>query len=89
MNEVRKGTYTTKVEDETGTIVTTEKGFTFQEESGQELGFDLYETDAGHALLFGNQVFFLRYWTDEQLDKASKFFNEAIEKEKASRNESS
>jgi hypothetical protein len=89
MNEVRKGTYITGVKDEDGgDLITTEKGFTFQEETGQELAFDIHEIEgAGTALLFGNQIFFLKFWTDEQLDKASEGFNAAIKKEKGRRSE--
>ena len=88
MNKVSKGTYTTGEQDEEGNkMVTTERGFTFTEETGQELAFDVSEVDgAGTALLFGNQVFFLSYWTDAQLDKALKEFSLAINKERAKRN---
>jgi len=83
-----KGTYIQGIKHDDGSIVTTELGFTFQQEDGQELGFDVHEIDgAGTALLFGNQIFFLKYWTDEQLDKASKAFALAIKKEKEKRDE--
>ena len=89
MVEVKgKGTYIAGVENDDGTIVTTERGFTFEQENGQKLGFDLHEIDgAGTALLFGNQIFFLSYWTDEQLDKASEVFASAIQKEKEKRDD--
>lgn len=81
-----KGTYIEKVEHDDGTFVTTERGFTFQQENGRELAFDLHEIDgAGTALLFGDQIFFLKYWTDEQLDKASEVFTKAIKMEKEKR----
>lgn len=87
MNEIRRGTYTSGESNEDGTpTVLTEKGFTFQEETGQELAFDLYDHDvAGTALLFGNQVFFLKYWTDEQLDNAAEAFSAAVTREKGRR----
>lgn len=81
-----KGTYISGVKDEDGSFVTTEQGFTFQEEDGRELAFDIHEIDgAGTALLFGDQIFFLKYWTDEQLDTASKVFAKAVEMEKEKR----
>jgi hypothetical protein len=83
-----KGTYIQGIEHDDGSIVTTEQGFTFQQEDGEELGFDVHEIDgAGTALLFGNQIFFLKYWTDEQLDKASEAFAKAVEIEKEKRND--
>ncbi len=83
-----KGTYITGVEHEDGSFVTTEQGFTFQQEDGQELAFDVHDIEGtGTALLFGNQIFFLNYWTDEQLDKASSTFALAIKKEKERRND--
>ena len=84
-----KGTYKVVTVDEEGNkVVITEKGFTFTEEEGVELGFDFHEVEgAGTALLFGNQIFFLRFWTDEQLNRASTIFNQAIEKERKIRSE--
>jgi hypothetical protein len=83
-----KGTYITGVEHEDGSFVTTEQGFTFQQEDGEELAFDVHDIEGtGTALLFGNQIFFLNYWTDEQLDKASRVFMLAIKKEKEKRND--
>ena len=83
-----KGTYIAGVEHDDGSIVTTELGFTFQQEDGRELAFDVHEIDgAGTALLFGDQIFFLKYWTDEQLDNASKVFANAVKMEKEKRND--
>jgi hypothetical protein len=84
-----EGTYTSRVETDEGETIVTSKGFTFTQESGQELAFDVHDIDgAGTALLFGDQIFFLSYWTDEQLDRSSEIFNLAIKKEKERRNES-
>jgi hypothetical protein len=81
-----KGTYVSGVETDEGAFVTTEQGFTFQQEDGRELAFDIHEIDgAGTALLFGDQIFFLKYWTDEQLDRASEVFAKAVEMEKEKR----
>jgi hypothetical protein len=89
MEEVKgKGTYISGVETDEGTTVTTEKGFTFTQETGEELAFDVHDLDGpGTALLFGNQIFFLSFWTDEQLDKASTAFAEAVRMEKGKRND--
>ena len=86
MGEVRKGTYVSKETHDDGTMVVTQRGFTFQEETGQELAFDISEhPELGTALLFGNQVFFLRFWTDEQLNKALNELSTAIRKEQVRR----
>lgn len=89
MTEVKgKGTYVSGTEQEDGTFVTTEQGFTFTQEDGRELGFDTHEIDgAGTALLFGDQIFFLKYWTDGQLDKAFEVFARAVKMEKEKRND--
>ncbi len=87
--EYRKGTYTSTEKQDDDTFVVTERGFTFQEENGLELAFDVSDVpETGTALLFGNQIFFLKFWTDDQLDKASREFNRAIEDEKEKRNDS-
>lgn len=85
MEEVRKGTYRQVIEHDDGSVRISEKGFTFQEKEGQELSFDIHEHSTGMAMLFGDQIFFLGFWTDEQLEKASNTFNEAISKEKQRR----
>ncbi|MBD3261005.1 MAG: hypothetical protein GF334_04885 [Candidatus Altiarchaeales archaeon] len=79
--ETRKGTYRQVVESEDGSSYVSEKGFTFEEAEGKELAFDVHEHETGMAMLFGDQIFFLGFWTDEQLEKASNTFNEAIKKE--------
>lgn len=83
--EVHKGTMRVETKTEDGYTLTEEHGFTFQEESGRKLAFDIYEHETGIALLFGEQVFFLGFWTDEQLDKAEKSFLKAVRKERKRR----
>lgn len=85
MNDYRKGVYRETTDDGQGNYITTEKGFTFKEEEGKELAFDVSEHPTGMAMLFGDQIFFLGFWADEQLDKAQETFNEAIEKERKRR----
>jgi len=83
-----EGVYVEAVEHDDGSIVTTKRGFTFTQENGQELAFDLADVEGvGTALLFGNQVFFLKYWKNEHLDKALKVFTDAVNKEKELRND--
>lgn len=83
--EAQKGTYREIIKEDDGSIHVTERGFTFQEEDGKELAFDVHEHPTGMAMLFGDQIFFLGFWTDEQLEKASNAFNEAIRREKERR----
>lgn len=81
----QKGVYRSTVQSPEGQTYVTERGFTFREDSGRELSFDVHEHETGMAMLFGDQIFFLGFWTEEQLEKASSTFNEAIEREKARR----
>lgn len=82
---LKKGTYVSGLKMEDQEIPLTEKGFIFEESEGKPLAFDVHEHSTGMALLFGEQIFFLGFWTDEQLDKASDAFNYAIDKEKRRR----
>ena len=63
------GVMKVSLKDERGMILTQEHGFTI-EEQGRVLGFDLYEhPQMGKMLLFGDQVFVLKFWDEEQLEK--------------------
>ncbi len=69
-----------------GLTLTKEHGFTVEEVDGKVLGFDLIETEEyGTALLFGEQVFFLKFWDDTDLDKAESIVKRAIFKERIKR----
>jgi hypothetical protein len=74
------------VETEGGFIVSRDYGFTVQEENGKVVAFDLYDhPDLGVLVLFGQQVFALSFWKDEDLDKGLRIISEAVAKEKERR----
>lgn len=76
---VKKGTMRVGLKDENGFTLTKDYGFTVQEEDGSVLAFDLFEhPELGTMLLFGNQVFAMKFWTDEQLSKASNMISTAV-----------
>ena len=77
-----EGTMKVKTKNERGMVVTNEYGFTVQEENGKVLAFDLIEhPDLGTTLLFGNQVFALKFWDAEDLDKGLKIMKRAVAEE--------
>lgn len=66
----------------------TEQGFTIEEENGEVLAFDLINhTDLGITLLFGNQVFALKFWDDAQLERGLSIVSKAVEAERLRRKE--
>ncbi len=75
------------VKTERGLTLTKEHGFTVEEVQGKVLGFDIMETDEyGTSLLFGEQIFFLKFWDDADLDKAECIVQRAIFRERIKRN---
>ncbi len=69
-----------------GLTLTKEHGFTVEEADGKVLGFDIMETDEyGTTLLFGEQIFFLKFWDDTDLDKAESIVKRAIFRERIKR----
>ena len=79
MEEVQKGTAKVVLKNENGMVLTKEYGFTVQEEDGKVLSFDFIEhPEMGCMLLFGNQVFALKFWKDEDLQKALKMIDVAV-----------
>lgn len=85
-----EGNMTIGLKNERGVTLTQEYGFTVQEEEGKVLAFDLMETaDYGVALLFGDQVFFLKFWDDEDLTKAESIVKRAFHQERLRRNDNS
>ena len=77
-----KGTMAVAVKTEKGYTLTNEYGFTVEEEDGSVLAFDLLEhPDLGTALLFGCQVFALKFWNDEDLEKGLRIVTDAITSE--------
>jgi len=83
-----EGTMKIELKDERGLTLTKEHGFTVEEADGKLLAFDLVDTDDyGKALLFGNQIFFLKFWDDEDLSKAECIIKRAIHEERLRRND--
>ena len=74
------------VKTDRGLTLTKEHGFTVEEADGKVLGFDLMETaDYGTTLLFGEQILFLKFWDDEDLDRAENIVKRAIFRERTKR----
>ncbi len=81
-----KGNMKVALKDERGMRLTQEHGFTVEEEAGKVLAFDLIENEEfGISLLFGNQIFFLKFWDTEDLDKAENIIKRAIFRERMRR----
>ena len=79
----QRGILNVAVKTEKGFTVTREHGFTIEEEAGKVLAFDMMDhPELGVTVLFGNQVFALRFWTDEDLDKGLSMLTTAVEREK-------
>ena len=82
-----EGKIKVKVKTERGLTLTQEHGFTVEEADGTVIGFDIMETEEyGTSLLFGNQIFFLKFWDDEELEKAERIVMRAIFRERIRRN---
>lgn len=85
MNEetsTRQGVMSVAVKTEKGFTLTREHGFTIEEENGKVLAFDLLEhPDLGTTLLFGDQVFVLKFWDGEDLLKGLRMLSLAVRKE--------
>lgn len=65
-----------------GYTLTQDYGFTIEEENGKVVAFDLMEhPDLGITLLFGNQVFVLKFWDTDDLEKGLSILSQAIEME--------
>jgi len=74
------------VKTERGLTLTKEHGFTVEEVQGKVLGFDIMETEEyGTSLLFGEQIFFLKFWDDTDLDRAESIVQRAIFRERLRR----
>ncbi len=70
------------VKTERGHTLTRDYGFTVEEENGKVLAFDLLQhPDLGVTVLFGNQVFVLKFWDDADLHKGLQVVSEAFNKE--------
>lgn len=75
------------IKTDRGLALTKEHGFTVEEADGKVLGFDIVETEEyGTALLFGEQIFFLKFWDEDDLVKAECIVQRAIFQERLRRN---
>jgi len=75
------------IKTDRGLTLTKEHGFTVEEADGKVLGFDIVETEEyGTALLFGDQIFFLKFWDEDDLAKAECIVQRAIFQERIRRN---
>ncbi len=73
---------------EKGFTLTREFGFTVEEENEKVIAFDLLEhPQMGITILFGNQVFALKFWDEEDLYKGVEMFSQAIRMELERREE--
>ncbi len=80
------GSMKVSVKDERGFVLSKDYGFTVEEENGKVLAFDLVEhPDLGPTLLFGEQVFVLKFWDDKDLEKGLTLVSKAIELERERR----
>ena len=77
-----KGKMKIELKEEGGKTLTKEHGFTVMEEQ-KVLSFDKIDRpeDYGTVLLFGDQVYFLKYWDDEDVEKALSLTKEVFEGE--------
>ena len=82
------GVMSVAVKTEKGFTLTRDYGFTVEEENGKILAFDLLvHPDLGTTVLFGNQVFALKFWDEEDLHNGLKIVSKAINMELERRKE--
>ena len=76
------GVMSVSVKTEKGFTLTKKYGFTVEEEDGKILSFDLLDhPELGTTLLFGNQVFSLKFWDTDDLKKGLDTLTTAVNKE--------
>ncbi len=82
MTSMVKGNVNIRIEDEAGMSLTKEHGFTVKEETGKVLSFDRIDReDYGTVLLFGDQVYFVKFWDTEDIERALTLTKEVFEGE--------
>jgi len=82
MKEAITGKINVKVEDDSGITLTKEHGFVVKEEANKVLSFDKIDReDYGTVLLFGDQVYFVKFWDDADLERALALTKEVFEGE--------
>ena len=83
-----EGIMSVAVKTEKGFTLTQDYGFTVEEENGKILAFDILEhPELGTTVLFGNQVFALKFWNDEDLHAGLRIVSLAVKKELERRKE--
>jgi len=76
------GVMSVAVKTEKGFTLTRDYGFTVEEENGKILAFDILEhPELGTTVLFGSQVFALKFWDEEDLHAGLKIVSLAVKKE--------
>ena len=82
MKEAIQGKINVNIKDEKGMALTQEHGFTVTEEANKVLSFDKIDReDYGTVLLFGDQVYFVKFWDDADLERALALTKEVFEGE--------
>ncbi len=82
MKEAIAGKINVEIKDESGMSLTKEHGFTVTEEANKVLSFDKIDReDYGTVLLFGDQVYFVKFWDDADLERALALTKEVFEGE--------
>jgi hypothetical protein len=88
-SEITKGTMNVGVKTERGVTLSKKYGFTIEEDHGKVLAFDTFNhPELGHTLLFGDQVFVLKFWDDADLEKGLALMQGALSYELARRESS-
>ena len=83
-----KGNLNIVAKTERGFTISRDYGFTVEEENGKVLAFDMVEhPDLGVSVLFGNQVFALKFWDEGDLAKGLQIISKAVELERKRRKE--
>lgn len=74
-----KAVMSVSLKTEKGFVLTKDHGFTVEEEDTKVLAFDLLNhPELGTTILFGNQVFALKYWDEEDLHKGLHIVSDAV-----------
>jgi len=82
MNKQFMGKMNVGIKAENGMALTKEHGFTVTEEANKVLSFDKIDReDYGTVLLFGDQVYFVKFWDDADIERALALTKEVFEGE--------
>ncbi len=87
MNNSYPGKLKVTLKDEKGWTLTEEYGMVIEETNGNLLAFDRYKhPEYGNVLMLNNEVFFLKFWKSEDLQKLLKAVSAAVTDELEIRN---